>query len=735
MAGCVGCAAEVLLEDTFCPRCGAPVTDPFIGVIVGDRYRIVSRIGVGGMGAVYRAEHTMMRRDLAIKVLLPGLGGKEEFARRFEREAESASRLDHPNIITVTDFGHTADGSLYLVMEYLAGLSLTSVISEGPMAQARALKIIRQILRGLDHAHGAGIVHRDLKPDNIMLVERDGQPDVVKILDFGIAKVTEPLSGSTGREVLTQAGVIFGTPEYLSPEQALGEPVDARADIYAAGVILFEMLAGRRPFESDDKVKIISMHLAHAPPRIREVAPTVDLPTPLEQAVLQALEKSRENRFASASAFLQALEDAEASGADPDFELDATIPHLSLDGVGLRPPPTGRWSGRRLAATLVLGAAVIAGGVAVVQHRGPRHALVAPAAQPAPPPPDMAERFKRIETQLEEGNNGSARRALEQALSERPKDGRVHYMLGRVAYADDNNDEALTHYRQAIALDAGFRGDPVLLAHVGAMLVESRDADEALDLLIDAVGAPASDLLQKAANEGSDLERRQRAATALDDIGQGKRVDRVSLAMLDLRKGARTCDERKVLVEKLRALDDPRALPALRELRGRNFGAVPRREHGHGLHEERAPRGDKSAREEGRRAGATDASRTLTNHHARDQVRSAEPAHQPGAGLPSVSHLPGRRPLHAAGAERRRLPDRLPVPQPWPQRHGLPGIHGGGGGALRHRRSGTAAASALQPPADRPGDARERHLRADDGVVDRLRDDPGVRDLPAARRW
>jgi len=129
MAGCAGCAGEVQLEDTFCARCGAPVTDPFIGTVVGERYRIVSRIGIGGMGAVYRAEHTMMRRDLAIKVLLPELGGKEEFARRFEREAESASRLDHPNIITVTDFGRTADGALFLVMEYLAGESLTHAIS------------------------------------------------------------------------------------------------------------------------------------------------------------------------------------------------------------------------------------------------------------------------------------------------------------------------------------------------------------------------------------------------------------------------------------------------------------------------------------------------------------------------------------------------------------------------------------------------------------------------------
>src|SRR5262249_28755745 len=151
-------------------------------------------------------------------------------------EAESASRLDHPNIITTTDFGRTAEGSLFLVMEFLAGQSLSDAISAGPMPVPRALAIQRQILRALEHPQGAGIVHRDLKPENIMLVERDGQRDVVKILDFGIAKVTQPQSGG---EALTQAGVIFGTPEYLSPEQALGEAVDARADIYASGVILY----------------------------------------------------------------------------------------------------------------------------------------------------------------------------------------------------------------------------------------------------------------------------------------------------------------------------------------------------------------------------------------------------------------------------------------------------------------------------------------------------------------
>ncbi|HMF42185.1 MAG TPA: protein kinase [Polyangia bacterium] len=569
MSSCGGCAAEVQLEDTFCPRCGAPVTDPFIGTVVGERYRIVSRIGVGGMGAVYRAEHTMMRRDLAIKVLLPELGGKEEFARRFEREAESASRLTHPNIITVTDFGRTPEGSLFLVMEFLAGESLSSAISAGPMAPARALAIMRQMLRALEHAHAAGVVHRDLKPENIMLVEREGQRDVVKILDFGIAKVTQPQSGG---EALTQAGVIFGTPEYLSPEQALGEAVDVRADIYAAGIILYEMLAGRRPFESEDKVKIISMHLSHAPPRIRDVSPTVDVPLPLEQAVMQSLEKTREHRFASATAFLQALDDAEApaevSGPHPS---PRPVPAGAGAWAGLRRLSGGR-SGRLAVAALAVVLGV--GGIAFIKRHGGRAAaLVASPPKPVPAPPDMAERYKKVEGWLEDGNLASARRALEQALEERPKDGRVRYMMARVAYADGKHQEALASYREAITLDTGFRGDPVLLSHVDALLEEPRQADAALSLVIEKIGAPAADLLEKVANDGTDLERRQRAAAALDDIGEGKRVDQVSLSILELKK-AGSCEEKKVIVAKLKDLGDVRALQPLRALGGRRLGPL-----------------------------------------------------------------------------------------------------------------------------------------------------------------
>ena len=573
MASCTTCSLEVQLEDTFCARCGAPVVDPLIGAVVGERYRVVSRIGVGGMGAVYRAEHTMMRRDLAIKVLLAELGGREEFARRFEREAESASRLDHPNIITVTDFGRTPDGALFLAMEFLAGDALTALIKSGPLPRERALAIIRQILRGLDHAHAAGVVHRDLKPDNIMLVERDGQKDVVKILDFGIAKVTQPTSG---QEALTQAGVIFGTPEYLSPEQALGEAVDARADLYAAGVILYEMLAGRRPFESEDKVKIISMHLSHPPPRLRDANPTIDIPFALEQVVSQALEKHRENRFASATAFLQALEESEAvvEGSEP-WEMGETAPHdASPSARAARRPRTRRRVVAAAVAVLAVGG-LSAAGVMALRGRALRSknaaGLSARPTEPAPATPALANELKKVEGFLEDGNTVAARLALDDQLARRPKDARVHYMLGRLAFADNRHAEGLASYREAIGLDDGFRGDPVLLSHVDTALGEPRQAQAALDLIIDKIGPPAADLLEKVANEGGDLARRRRAAAALDEMGKGSRVDRVELLMLELKK-AQTCEERKELVEKLRAAGDRRALPALKALRPRGNG-------------------------------------------------------------------------------------------------------------------------------------------------------------------
>jgi serine/threonine-protein kinase len=287
-----------------------PAQDPLIGQTVEGRYRVLEQLGRGGMGIVYRVEHTLIKKELALKLLHPGLGASEELAKRFEREAEAAARLQHPNLINVTDFGKTADGRMYMVMELLQGPSLSEVIGVGAARRAlgvlRSLHIARQILRALEHAHRAGVVHRDLKPDNIILVDLDGDPDYVKVLDFGIAK----LSSGAGSDALTQTGLIYGTPEYLSPEQALGEPTDARADLYAAGVILYEMLTGRRPFESESKLALVSMHITdHAMPAV-DVVPEAEIPLAISRAVERAMVKRREDRWPDAASFLEALDPA-----------------------------------------------------------------------------------------------------------------------------------------------------------------------------------------------------------------------------------------------------------------------------------------------------------------------------------------------------------------------------------------------------------------------------------------
>src|SRR5580698_8149923 len=233
------------------------------GTIIAERYRVESLLGEGGMGKVYSAEHVHMRKQVAIKVLHPEMSTTPEVVARFEREAVAAGKIAHPNVAAATDFGRLEDRSFFLVLEYVAGVDLRAVLRRGAVSPERAVHILRQITSAVGQAHAAGIVHRVLKPENIMLVEREGDPDFVKVLDFGIAKVPvgeltneEPAASaaSGAPKILTQLGMVYGTPEYMAPEQALGQPVDARADLYAVGVMMFEMITGGRPFDHESKV-------------------------------------------------------------------------------------------------------------------------------------------------------------------------------------------------------------------------------------------------------------------------------------------------------------------------------------------------------------------------------------------------------------------------------------------------------------------------------------------------
>jgi len=268
------------------------------GKLLSGRYRIEAELGSGGVGAVYRAEHTLMHKRCAIKVLHRETSSLPEIRERFNREAMAASHIDHPNVASASDFGELEDGSFFLVLEFVDGISLRDVIDHGPMDLRRAIHIARQIVSALVSAHGIGIVHRDLKPENIMLVRRDDDPDFVKVLDFGIAKVPIGRLGTDGGQgrALTQAGMVFGTPEYMAPEQALGQDVDGRADLYALGIILYEMLTGRRPFEAESPVRLLGMQITNLPPPFKEIAPSLQIPNEVEALVMELLEKEAAQR-------------------------------------------------------------------------------------------------------------------------------------------------------------------------------------------------------------------------------------------------------------------------------------------------------------------------------------------------------------------------------------------------------------------------------------------------------
>jgi serine/threonine-protein kinase len=286
--------------------------DPRLGSIIAERYRIFSLLGEGGMGKVYLGEHVLMHKRVAIKILHRELTNLSDVVKRFEREAMAAGSIDHPNVAGATDFGKLADGSVFLVLEYVQGISLRSEIADGAFGLVRSLHVARQIASALLGAHARGIVHRDLKPENVMLVEKAGDPDFVKVLDFGIAKV--PIQEITERgsvrpgHVITKVGMVFGTPEYMAPEQALAQDVDGRADQFALGVILYEMLTGYRPYSSASAVGMLGQQLQGPPPTVAERAPHLVIPPEVEALCSRMLASDREKRFDSCRDVVEAIE-------------------------------------------------------------------------------------------------------------------------------------------------------------------------------------------------------------------------------------------------------------------------------------------------------------------------------------------------------------------------------------------------------------------------------------------
>jgi len=304
--------------------------DPLRGTVIGGKYRLVERVGQGGMGTVYRAVQTGLNRSVAVKILKRELNVDPDTVARFQREANAMSLLAHPNTVRVYDFGQTDDGLLYLVMELLVGELITDkMVREGPLDVLEAVRMTQQILRSLAEAHSQAIVHRDLKPDNVFVARLDGHDEpMVKVLDFGIAKVVAPDRRVDQFE--TQAGTVFGTPRYMSPEQAQGAALNGRSDLYTVGTLLYQMLLGRAPFIDDDAVVVMAKHIRELPEAPNVSMPERPIPGSLNDVVMRALEKDPARRFQDASEFEAALE--------------ACVPEIATAQHALM---TGRWPRRQ----------------------------------------------------------------------------------------------------------------------------------------------------------------------------------------------------------------------------------------------------------------------------------------------------------------------------------------------------------------------------------------------------
>ena len=384
-----------------------PTADDLTGHLIGERYRILQPLGVGGFGVVYIAEHVVTRRKFAVKVLQAELGQRAKIADRFIREATTTAKIDHENIVEIVDVGRTEGGALYFSMELLKGETLADLLArEGRIPYLRAVALILQVCRGLQAAHAHGIVHRDLKPANIFRITRAGNQDFVKILDFGIAKLIER-DGGESSPALTSRHEVLGTPLYMSPEQAAGDTVDVRTDVYSTGVMLFEMLAGKRPFAGKSQADILRAVIAGKSTPLATAAPDLVVPDPLVAVISRAMANEQADRFPDMTAMIAALEEAVTGVARPLQPAPASAPSLVREATDFTPSMhetqpairAARESRRTLglAVLAVCSLGVLAWIAAALRASPPPAepapaptvvAAPAPAPEPTPPPPE-----------------------------------------------------------------------------------------------------------------------------------------------------------------------------------------------------------------------------------------------------------------------------------------------------------------------------------------------------------
>jgi serine/threonine protein kinase len=579
--------------------------ESLIGRVLDNRYEVLRKLGAGAMGVVYEVRHLRLDKRFAMKVIHGELVQVPEFVARFEREALACSRLSHPNTINVTDFGRAGSGELYLVMEFVEGKSILDLVRDGPLPVDQALESTRQVLVALQQAHGAGVIHRDIKPDNIMLVENEDGGWQVKVLDFGIAKAPVGEGGH-----LTQAGVVFGTPQYMAPEQAMSSTVDARADLYAMGATLWRMLTGRPLFAGENPVEILGAKLSSPAPTLEETVPGV-YSASLTAFMRRALERRPADRFGSAEEMLEAVTAIQgapggglATDAGPKTD---TLRQLAGRGAELarhagtlvrdwytcegHPSPSWRWRMQDLIGTrrgnVVLGAAggallllvlliglpvwladdEVAVEVSAQKKDKPwLQSILVPTPDKPAIDPRIQKQLGQVRSLLEKGACGEAAAELTKLLKKSPDLAEAHYLLGAARMCRHEHHEGLQAYTRAIRLDTRYRRDVRVLEHCRDLLQVPDLRMTAVEFLGTVVGAPALPTLVDAASSHQVLPVRRRAAELVEKLGGEGRIDWVASLSLDLAQ-LPDAEDRCQAARRLIELGDVRALPALRRAR------------------------------------------------------------------------------------------------------------------------------------------------------------------------
>jgi eukaryotic-like serine/threonine-protein kinase len=532
-----------------------------VGEVIEDRFEIVRLIGSGGGGAVFEVMDRTSEQPAALKMLV---AEDKDLAARLVREGKALSLVAHPNLVALVDAGETADGTPYVVTELVNGRSLREVLDTETIPPRRALAIVRQLLEALNCVHDAGMIHRDIKPENIMLAD-GGQPgrDYVRLLDFGAAKIVDPSNIGEGK--LTRAGLeVFGSPPYIAPETAIGEPIDGRTDLYSVGIVLYELLAGRVPFEHEDATTLLRMHVTDPPPPLHAAAPDREILPELERVVQKALAKVPDQRYATALDMHAAVENAahvlETAPPRPQVQRAASRPSLppapARAGIGSRARELASGLGsamlRHPRTAAIVGVAVVLVVVLAVALRG--SSTAAPVA---------AKGGSGSATSAAAGSGAGAA-----ALAAHPTDAAGAKALVAAAdavLAKRDYTAAVSAYERALAADRALGGDANLRVHLAQIGAKGDAVSATVALELEShLEPPDTKTIAWLAATAKQPAVRHRAYAIAERDGFAGTIDRLASWTLDLRQPA-SCDDRKETIAKLVTLGDKRAIDALQK--------------------------------------------------------------------------------------------------------------------------------------------------------------------------